>query len=435
MNEYKKTEYPVWDNYVRPEPSAAEHMAAVTETEMEEKLRKAHSFLFRRCMIMAGMLLLGCLVVLFFLKFSIKVLSEEGKITLSVAGRNKLAGQPETVSAEGELSSYPVDRALQRAEDDGSRMFFAASAYNKHEESLRDIYAKVAPSVVCVQAIGKPGGEASGVIMSETGYIITNTHIINGASAITVLFNGEELEARLVGSDAVTDIAVLKIDREGCPYAEFADSEGAFVGDTVVAIGNPLGARLPGTMTDGIICAINKDVSLNGHSMTLIQTNAALYDGSSGGPLVNMSGQVIGINTIDSLNIGSGLDGLGFAIPSNFVKPIVEELIEKGYISGRPSLGFEVMDYNLPAQAVLFYGTPGGVLISSVFDGSDAAKKGLKAGDVVVTVDGTDVHSVSELTGVISNYKVADTVGIVIYRSGSYYQTVLTLADEADLRK
>ena len=423
-----ENEYPLFpEQRVRLSTEEKESM------DKHRALRLAHP---GRCLIVVAALVLIGAAVLFFIKFTVRILADDGKIGLSVSGKGETLRSDRNVTLETSPTGEKMAQSAPSARDDGSRMHITEPRYYGETGSLSDVYARVAPSVVCIEASGAGKNvTGSGVVMSETGYIITNCHIVSGAERIRVLLCGEEYEGVQVGGDAVTDLAVIKIEKSGCPYAEFADSDEIRVGETVAAIGNPLGASLPGTMTDGIVCAISSNVTLNGHAATLIQTNAALYAGSSGGPLVNMSGQVIGINTINTVALAEDVSGLGFALPSNFVKPIVDELIENGYISGRPSLGIVAVDYNLPAQAVLFYGTPGGVLVSSVYGGSQAESRGIRAGDIIVTVGGTDVYSVSDLTKVISSHQVGDTVQIVIFRSGRYYQADLDVVDEADFKR
>lgn len=209
---------------------------------------------------------------------------------------------------------------------------------------LQDIYSRVIDSVVSISSMTSSGtSSGTGIIMSPDGYVITNHHVISGALVISVLTNdNREFEAALVGSDEMSDLAVLKIDARGLQAAEFGDSSKLRVGDSVVAIGDPLGVQLRGTMTNGIISAINRDLTVGDRTMTLIQTNAALNNGNSGGPLINCYGQVIGINTVKMSSYytaSATVEGLGFAIPISVAKPIIDELIENGYVAGRPAIG------------------------------------------------------------------------------------------------
>ncbi len=300
--------------------------------------------------------------------------------------------------------------------------------------SLQEIYASVIDSVVSISS-ATSGGTATGtgILMSSDGYVITNHHVIKGAAVILVLDNsGNQYEAEIVGSDETSDLAVLKIDAAGLQPAEFGNSSVLRVGDSVVAIGDPLGTQLRGTMTNGIISAINRDLTVNDRKMTLIQTNAALNNGNSGGPLINCYGQVIGINTIKMSSYYNGfasVEGLGFAIPINTAKPIIDELIDKGYVSGRPAIG---ITYDvLPSVFRIYYNLPSGVYVSSVAQGSDAAAVGIAKGDIITAINGTKVSSIDELNMVKNQFVAGDTVTLTIYRSGQYYDVDVRLIDQA----
>jgi len=295
--------------------------------------------------------------------------------------------------------------------------------------SLQEIYEKAIVSVVsisCQTGLGTSTG--TGVVISPDGYILTNCHVVDGAYAVTVILqDGQEQEARLIGADAVSDLAVLKVDAEDLSPAEFGNADVLRVGDTVVAIGDPLGIALRGTMTDGIVSAINRDITTSGRTMTLIQTNAALNSGNSGGPLLNCFGQVVGINT---MKIGdfvdeAGVEGLGFAIPSNTVKDVVEQLIAQGYVDGRPALGFAAETVSPFLQ--MYYGIPQGVYITEVSAGSNAAGIGLAAGDILLSFDGVRITDTDTLITQLYSHDAGDAVQISIYRDGQQYTATLTL--------
>ena len=297
--------------------------------------------------------------------------------------------------------------------------------------SWQAVYEQNIPSVVSITcSVGSGSSSGTGVILSESGYIVTNSHVVEDAVEITVLLSDDRsFSAQLVGADAVSDLAVLHIDAQDLTPASFGDSASLRVGDEVVAIGDPLGVELRGTMTDGIISAINRDVTVDGRSMTLIQTNAALNSGNSGGPLINCYGQVIGINTmkISAFTDDAGVEGLGFAIPSSTVKEIVDELIHNGYVSGRPTLGLTCEE--LSSLYLHYYRLPEGLYISGVTTGSPAAEVGISQGDVLISVDGTRTTSVDTLNSILYSHSVGDTVTVVIYRSGRQYSVDLTLAE------
>ncbi len=299
--------------------------------------------------------------------------------------------------------------------------------------SLQQIYEKVSPSVASISCILHNGsGTGTGIVMSEDGYVITNYHVIENAQRIDVLLENDiSYTAQLVGGDETTDLAVLKVDAAGLNPAEFGDSDALRVGDAVVAIGDPLGAELRGTMTDGIVSAINRDLNLSGRKMTLIQTNAALNSGNSGGPLINCYGQVIGINTMKMSSYSATsatVEGLGFAIPIAAAKPIIDELVSQGYVSGRPAIGIRGQSLDLRAQ--LFYHLPSGIIITELLPDSDAAQKGLQTDDVIVAFNGVPISSLEDLVRIKSDCVAGDPVQLTVYRSGSYYQVTVELMDQ-----
>lgn len=286
--------------------------------------------------------------------------------------------------------------------------------------SLQEIYRKVSPSVVSITATQADGSSyGSGIVMSQSGYIITNCHVVDDAYHLTVTLSDERVyDAQLVGKDSASDLAVLHIDGENLTAAEFGDSSQAQVGDAVAAIGDPLGIELRGTMTEGIISAINRNLTIQGRTLTLIQTTAALNEGNSGGPLINCYGQVIGINTakIGGYSSGAGVEGLGFAIPIHVAKEVIDQLIETGYVPGRPSLGVEITVPDL--QYRLYFNVPDGLYVTDVDEGSNAWSAGLRSGDVILSVSGYRVTSEDDLTAALGGFSVGDTVNLILYRSG-----------------
>lgn len=303
----------------------------------------------------------------------------------------------------------------------------SSSASNGNVLSTPDIADKVKPLVVgilnysnsgnSVQAILTPS-EGSGIIMSEDGYILTNAHVISDAAALkVVLEDGTEYEARIVGADDLTDIAVVKIEATGLPYAEFGNSDQLRVGEKVVAIGNPRGLTLAGSVTQGIVSAVNRTLSGSGSDITYIQTDAAINPGNSGGALVNEYGQVIGINTAKISQVSSSgaiYEGIGFAIPISEAKPIIDDLMAYGHVTGRVRLGITVQ--TVDAYTASIYGVPQGAIIASTEEGSDVAAKGIIAGDIIYSVDGQTITSSSELKSAIMGKKPGDTVTLGIYR-------------------
>ena len=298
--------------------------------------------------------------------------------------------------------------------------------------SLQEIYLQNIPSVVSISCTGY--GSAStgtGVVLTADGYIVTNAHVVDGAGAIEVLLSDDRvLPASIIGSDEISDLAVLQVQAEDLTPALFGDSSQLRIGDMVAAIGDPLGVEYRGTYTDGIVSAINRDVDMDGRTMTLIQTNAALNSGNSGGPLINCYGQVIGINTmkIGAFTDSAGVEGIGFAIPSATVKDIVDQLITQGYVSGRPTLGLEGEPLSSFYQH--YYRLPAGLYITHVHSGSDAQIKGIENGDLLLSVDNQRLTTMEELKAILYDREVGETVEAIIYRAGQQYRVQLTLGEQ-----
>ena len=297
--------------------------------------------------------------------------------------------------------------------------------------SLQDIYAENIASVVSISCV-LPGGSSTGtgVILTDDGYIVTNCHVVEDARSVSIeLTDGRSFPATLVGADEISDLAVLQINATSLIPAKFGDSGSLKVGDSVAAIGDPLGKSLRGTFTDGIVSAINRDVTVGGRTMTLIQTNAALNSGNSGGPLINCYGQVIGINTMKIGNFvnSAGVEGIGFAIPSSTVKLIVDQLIEQGYVSGRPSLGIKGEGVSLFYQR--YYLMPPGLFITELDPDSDAAKKGIQTDDILMSINDTYITSMDDMNYVLYGCEVGETVEAIIYRAGKQYRVYLTLSE------
>ena len=332
-----------------------------------------------------------------------------------------LAAQPVENPPSVEIESSPAAPATPASEDEADGAL-----------SLQEIYKKCIGSVVSITASAQSGkSSGTGIVLSADGYLITNHHVIENAQVIAVQTSDDrQFQASIIGSDEASDLAVLKVEADDLQPAEFGDSGKLAVGDRVVAIGDPLGAQLRGTMTSGIVSAINRDLEVNDRTMTLIQTDAALNNGNSGGPLINCYGQVIGINTMKLRSYYSTTaEGLGFAIPMAVAKPILEELMENGYVAGRPAIG---ISYDtLPLAFRIYYNLPEGVYISAVYDGSDAQAKGVAAGDIITAVNGTRVTSIDELNRVKNQFTAGDSITLTLYNGGSYRDVEVTLIDQA----
>ena len=271
-------------------------------------------------------------------------------------------------------------------------------------------------------------GAGSGVIISEDGYIVTNHHVIDGANKITVtLRDGEtSYEAELIGTDADNDIALLKVDATGLTAATFGNSSDLVVGDYVIAIGNPLGT-LGGTVTDGIISALAREVTIEDKNLTLLQTNAQISPGNSGGGLFNASGELVGI--VNAKDSATEVEGIAFAIPINTVVNIIRDLKDYGYVTGKISTGMEFVDINSDLSAFYYGVKDTGVYVLSVDSDSNADKAGFKRGDLITEVNGTKVSSESDVKKQLEKSKVGDTVKFKVSRNGEDKEIQLKLAE------
>ena len=272
-------------------------------------------------------------------------------------------------------------------------------------------------------------GAGSGVIISEDGYIITNAHVISGASQIKVRTSDKtEYEAELIGSDSKSDIAVLKIEATGLTPAVVGNSDNLVVGEFTLAVGNPMGT-LGGTVTNGIISALNRDITVQGQTMNLLQTNAAVSPGNSGGGLFNEKGELIGI--VNAKSAEEGAEGLGFAIPVNTAMEVAQSLIDNGYVTGRPALGIQVLAVSDWQMMVQYGVSQPGVYIVDVTEGSCADKAGLKAGDLFVSIDGNSVTGTVDVTGALDSHAVGDTLEIQVAREGKVVQVSVVLEEQS----
>lgn len=342
----------------------------------------------------------------------------------SVASYDWLVAKPRIEELETQRDEMQTQ--LQELSGSASVSGVSSIAYG-NELTVPQIIAKARPSVVAISTVsGWSTGTGSGVIMTEDGTIMTNAHVVSGAQSITVrVMDGTEYEATLLGMDEKTDLAVIKIDATGLTPAEFGDSSSIVQGEIAVAIGNPLGLAFEGSVTQGIISAVSREIEVDGRTMTYIQTDAAINPGNSGGALVNGSGQVIGINSVKVSS--SDVEGLGFAIPIRVALPIAEQLTTYGYVTGRPSIGIggeDVTDY-----MVYYYRIPRGVLVGLVTPDSGAEAGGVEVGDVIVGLNGVSVSSMDELTNEKDKFSPGDTVTLTVYRSGEYVELDVVLGE------
>ena len=274
-------------------------------------------------------------------------------------------------------------------------------------------------------------GAGSGVIISSDGYILTCAHVVDGASTITVTIGDKDYTATLVGEDTTSDIAVIKIDADGLTPATVGNSDGLKVGQSVMAVGNPLG-ELGGTVTGGMISALNRSVTIQGSSsvntMSLIQMDASVSPGNSGGGLFNMNGELVGI--VNAKSSSSDAEGLGFAIPINDAIKVAQELLENGYVTGRPYLGITYLAVEDAQTAAQLGVNAYGVYVVEVVKGGPAEKAGLQAGDRIVSVDGTEIASKDDLGTLMQKHAAGDTLSITIARDGQMQTVNVTLGEK-----
>ena len=341
-------------------------------------------------------------------------------------------------SSNNSSSGYVSQVSLENYSDT------AVYAANKILPSIVGIKLEYTVNNAMLSMFGQPStstatATGSGIIISEDGYILTNNHVISSdsnnsdsyyqiseASKLTVtLFNDDtEYSATIVGKDEETDLAVIKIDKTGLPKAEFADSDSIKVGEFAMAVGNPMG--MDSTVTCGIVSAVNREVTdSDGKTYTLIQTDAAINAGNSGGALVNSEGKVIGINTLKLE--GTGIEGLGFAIPINSTTDITSQLIEYSKVK-RPYIGLTGMD--LDEETAKKYNLVPGVYVKSIEDFSSAEKAGIKPGDVIIEADGTKISSMDDLNKIKNSHKIGDEMKIKVNREGQERELTVTLGEQ-----
>ncbi|NLJ96594.1 MAG: trypsin-like serine protease [Clostridiales bacterium] len=346
-----------------------------------------------------------------------------------------IANQPESSHIITGNSGLAIENVLMRTDSSSS--------------VVTKIAKKVGPSIVGIRMVTQSPRywyygdemsqsyyEGSGIIIDSNGYIMTNYHVIeyadpkNSMSKNTTLevflSDGRQAMAQFVGGDKKTDLAVLKIDLDNLTVAKLGDSDALEVGELAVAIGNPLGLEFQGSVTVGVISALNRSITIEDRILNLIQTDAAINPGNSGGALVNSKSEVIGINTAKvSL---SGVEGLGFAIPSNEAKPIIDQLIMFGYVKGRPFIG--VSGREITDTISYLYDIPVGIYILEVIKDSGAEKAGIREDDILISIAGKEVRTMAEVDSIKDNYKAGDTVDVVVIRNGKKLNLSLTFSEE-----
>lgn len=335
----------------------------------------------------------------------------------------------------GSNKTASVSKNGYKLEDATGSKMTVQEVTNKTKDSVVEIKTESVSADAWMQQYVTEGA-GSGVVMTADGYIMTNNHVIDGASKITVTTSDDkEYEAKLVGTDSITDIAVLKISAKNLTPATYGNSDQLAVGDMAVAIGNPLG-ELGGTVSAGIISALDRELAIDGKTMTLLQTDASINPGNSGGGLFNGDGQLIGI--VVAKSSGSNVEGLGFAIPINKAADVAQQLMEKGYVSDQPSTGMSYAESSQGNGAAQFFGnnqdsqsqsSSAAVYIQEV-TGTNAKKAGFQSGDLVYAVDGTRITSFNTLSSIVTSHKVGDKLTYTIVRGNQTKEIKLTLEEK-----
>lgn len=324
---------------------------------------------------------------------------------------------------------------LPKLADPGKmRLNFAENAGSTM--SLSAIYEKCAPSIVGIKAYAETKSTGSymwgtGMIVSKDGYILTNAHVIESSKRAEVLLNsGESIEAKLVGADSQHDIAILKIDKDGLTPVVFESSSRLRVGETVAAIGNPIGPNYSLTMTSGIVSATKRSMTYNGSNLICIQTDASINQGNSGGLLINGRGHVVGMTNMKIVSSYSSVEGMGFAIPSDTVREICDNLMGNTPMTGTPSIGIVVGE--IPEEVSEYYDIPRGLYVTIVYDKSDAAGK-IQKGDIITKVNGEQALTTSDVAEAKAGLKVGDTLTFTVWRDGKTFDVDVKLMDSNDL--
>lgn len=350
-----------------------------------------------------------------------------------------------TSSLEAAQNSAYTQQVASSSSDSSSDSAVTTANSNKKVLTIPEIAAQVGPSVVGVinktkvqpQRYYDPfsgryyysadentdemveQGSGSGIIISTDGYIVTNQHVIDGAQEVSIILNtGDEITAQIIGQDVKTDLAVLKIDTDKTlTAAVLGDSTSVQVGELAVAIGNPMGQEFSGSVTAGIISAVNRTMTIENRTYNLLQTDAAINSGNSGGALINQYGEVIGINSVKLSE--SGVEGMGFAIAISEAKPIIDDLMSNGYVTGRPLVGISVQE------------TKYGLFVASVQENSGAADAGLQEGDLIISVDGQKVSSTTEINDLRDQKKPGDTMAFRVLRDGEQIDANVVLTESS----
>ena len=388
--------------------------------------------------------MIACLLVMAVLSSGLTALLLKGGNTTSQAESttttqdNTIVVDESKSNTEDSTQSQPADTArpsenLQVSSATTLTPAITSSVIQNSMSSVVGIYLSATTINYTGASEEEDLGSGSGVIITSDGYIVTNNHVVEGGQNIRVcLQDGSEYEATLIGTDSYSDLAVIKIDATGLPAATLGTSSSMTVGDPVFAVGNPLGV-LSSSVSQGIISGLDRTINVDGHNMTLMQTDAAVNPGNSGGGLFNANGELIGI--VNAKSYGLDVEGIGFAIPMDTAKSIIMDLIDLGYVTGRPYLGISMQDVALRFGSGYssnpFFSFGGnyvtGVQVVAVEEGSPAQNAGLQVNDVIVGLDDQEITGTSQLSALLYEYKVGDTVTISVLRGNETQQLSVTL--------
>ena len=319
-------------------------------------------------------------------------------------------------AGEYSLETVPLPKTL--TSNDAGKSLTPKEVYAMNVNAVVGIATQITTNVWGQVASASASG--SGFILTQDGYVVTNNHVVDGATSVTVkLYNGEEYEAQIIGTDEMNDVALLKIDAESLQAVTVGDSDKLEVGDEVIAIGNPLG-ELTFTMTAGFVSALDREINTDGKPINMLQTDVAINSGNSGGPLFDMNGNVIGITTAKysgSSSSGASIEGIGFAIPINDALRVAYDLQQYGHVKGRAYLGVTVKDLDKSTAAT--YGLPSGPMVQSVEEGSCAEKAGIQQGDIIIGLNGQEVSAYTDLAAALNKCRAGETASITIFRAGA----------------
>jgi serine protease Do len=420
-------DYELLDNAVKSREAKAPQSAEISINIARPKRNKD---VFILSLVACFLLLFVVAAAFFVISQSAVITTQDGKFALSL-GKNSDSENPFVSNIDLKVSEKSV-----KSFDINDPPSQTAIVENEGELSISEIAKRVKPSVVSILTQSRyKSGLASGIIFREDGYIVTNYHVVEEISSIVVVLDsGERFDAEVKGTDERSDLAILKINAGNLPKATFGNSNAISVGDMAIAIGTPYNLSLRGTTTSGIISAINRDLVINNRTMSLIQTDASVNPGNSGGPLINKYGQIIGII---SAKIGEDFEGLGFAIPMNTAKEIIEDLMQYGYVPGKPALGISGQFLNQTLASA--NNLPIGLYVTSVYTISDAYLKGLREGDVITAIDDVKLTDLLAYNNIIDSHSAGDEIVLTVYRDtniydrqpGRYFQQAVTLMDES----